>query len=121
MGKTFSRQERLVRSTDIRTVMRHGRRTRIDGFTIRWLSRPPGQSPENARIRFGAVISKRAVRLANRRNRMKRLLREFFRLNRHAFRSGGDLIIQVDLDQACRYRDLEMMLTPVLKKIGLWQ
>lgn len=42
--------------------------------------------------RLGLVIAKKNIRLANQRNRIKRILRESFRLHQHAL-SGLDIIV----------------------------
>ena len=44
--------------------------------------------------RLGLVVAKKTARRANRRNYMKRTLREWFRLNRHRLDSN-DLVVRV--------------------------
>ena len=44
--------------------------------------------------RLGLVVSKKVAKRANRRNYMKRTLREWFRLNRHRLDSS-DLVVRV--------------------------
>lgn len=51
------------------------------------------KSTEGAACRVGVVTSKRALHTAVERNRARRLMREAFRLNRHALRGGLDLVL----------------------------
>ncbi len=43
--------------------------------------------------RLGLVVGRRVAKTAVRRNRMKRLLREFFRLNKHRLPASQDILI----------------------------
>ena len=48
---------------------------------------------EGTNRRVGVVTSRRALHTAVKRNRARRLMREAFRLNRHALRDGIDLVL----------------------------
>jgi ribonuclease P protein component len=65
--------------------------------------------------RLGIVVSKKSARLAVARNYMRRVLREWFRLNRDMF-GGIDLVVRVNkpfnrLDFARMVVELEGMLS----------
>lgn len=48
----------------------------------------------NVEARLGLVVGKRALRRANDRNRVKRIIREAFRRQRHAF-PAFDIVVQL--------------------------
>jgi len=71
--------------------------------------------------RLGISIS-RAVGTAPRRNRIKRLLREAFRLNQHDWPRGYDLVIVVRPHQPMLLADYQKILTALMIKLhSAWQ
>jgi ribonuclease P protein component len=65
--------------------------------------------------RLGLVVGKKVRKEAVRRNRMKRLLREFFRLNKHRLPASQDILIVARKDFSfMKYRDLSSKLEEVL-------
>lgn len=80
--------DRLRRSVDFHRVMRGGRRVADSGLSLRWLERAvAGQ-------RLGIIVPRDAGR-AVLRNRVRRLIREFFRLGRGEFPDPADIVIVV--------------------------
>lgn len=71
----FGQTRRLGRRVDFERLLRDGRRQSIAGFTFYVGRRPEGGPP-----RLGILISKRHSALATVRNRIKRCIREAFRL-----------------------------------------
>jgi ribonuclease P protein component len=66
-------------------------------------------------VRLGITVGKK-VGNAVKRNRIKRLLREYFRLNRDAFRGSTDIVIIARKDiSSLNYRDVSSELNEVLK------
>lgn len=66
-------------------------RDRLAGrYMVLWL-----RHGSDASLRLGVVISRRTERLAVRRNRAKRRLREIFRLNRHKIKTDNVDIVLV--------------------------
>lgn len=84
--RTFGREVRLHQSARIRKVFDNGRCVR-GAFVVLWLL--PGEA---GRWRLCVVASRRTFRRAVDRNRAKRLVREAFRLARHAFPGACDLV-----------------------------
>lgn len=79
---------RLHLKKDFEAIIRNGHRLQGEGMVIWW--RP--SSYPGARTRLGIVVS-RKLGGAVVRTRVKRLLRESFRLNRERLKPGTDVII----------------------------
>ncbi len=86
MDARFPRRERLRQTRDFDRVFREGRLFRMPEFLVRAL--PNGLSHS----RLGLSVGKRAGG-AVRRNRMKRLLREAYRLNKHVLSVPCDIVV----------------------------
>jgi ribonuclease P protein component len=84
---TLGPHERLKRRRDFDRVTREGR-SRSDGL-LRVRAAPNGL-PHG---RLGIIVSKRMSRYAPERNRMKRLIREAFRLNKPSLHPCTDWIV----------------------------
>ncbi len=89
MGQySFTKDERLLRSSDFASVRKYGKRIASRNFVI-FLKK------NNLGIRrLGLGVSSK-VGGAVKRNRIKRLLREFFRLNKEIFPPSTDIFISV--------------------------
>jgi len=83
---TFSRLERIRKKTDFTTIYAKGVRFHTQHFTVitHWNSL--------GTRRLGLTVN-RKVGTAVQRNRIKRLLREFFRLNKERLPNSEDIII----------------------------
>ena len=82
----FSRAERLTRKVEFDRVCKEGRAYRAAEVSILAL---PNSTP---RSRLGLVVGRR-MGGAPTRNRMKRLIREGFRLNKHLLTVGHDFVV----------------------------
>ncbi|HTY21676.1 MAG TPA: ribonuclease P protein component [Desulfomonilaceae bacterium] len=82
---TFPGQHRICRSSEYRKIMERGTRHRTPHFQIRMLRNPLGLT------RLGIAAGKK-VGKACARNRIKRRLREYFRLNRDSMPPETDIV-----------------------------
>jgi ribonuclease P protein component len=97
----FTKKERIIDPQDFRGVMKSGKKIPSKSFILFF------QKNENPFHRLGIVV-KKEVGPATYRNRIKRYLREFFRLHKGFIKGSFDLIILVR--KGCgieRYRDAE--------------
>ncbi len=82
------KQAKLLKTDDFSSVFNLRKRIANTYLVIRF-------KPNNLnRPRLGLVVGKKTAKLAVQRNYMKRVLREFFRLNQHQLPSL-DLVVQV--------------------------
>ncbi len=84
----FTKKERITQPQDFRTVMKFGRRVSSRSFILFI------RKNENARHRLGIVV-KKEIGPATFRNRMKRYIREFFRLNKGQIKGSNDMILMI--------------------------
>lgn len=108
---TFVKEERLRKAAEFLKVRGEGKKHPTESFLVYVL-------PNGLKIRrLGLSVSKR-VGIAARRNRIKRLLKEFFRLNKTLFPESSDILITVKKTAAAeKLKDVESELAPLLKKL----
>jgi ribonuclease P protein component len=105
---TFKKHERLRRQRDFKLALRYGSRRHTEHFTV--ILRPNALQGS----RLGVTVSKK-VGNAVKRNRVKRHLREFFRLHKHKLPQAHDLMIIAKEDAATlAYHDVREELAAVL-------
>ena len=86
MRKTLTRSERLSRQSDLKTIFATGSRFNTAGAKIVYLKNNLSYS------RFAITLVRKFGNSVE-RNYAKRLFRELFRLNKHNFLIGFDIII----------------------------
>jgi ribonuclease P protein component len=84
----FTKKERITSSREFKWVIRNGKRLSTKNYIIFM------KENEKGFHRLGIIIKKEVGRAAL-RNRVKRCLREFFRLNKHRIGGSFDIIILV--------------------------
>jgi len=88
---TFRKEERLHFDKEFRRIFKKGRALRNSGFTMFAYKRSELSESSIKNARLGLVLS-RKVGMAVDRNRIKRQLREIFRLNKHTLRQDFDIV-----------------------------
>jgi ribonuclease P protein component len=106
---TFKKKERLRRRSEFSALFQSGKRIHSEYLTVILSTNSSGMR------RLGLVVGKKVGKAAVRRNRMKRLLREFFRLNKHRLPASQDILIVARKNFSfMKYRDLCSELEKVL-------
>ncbi|MFH0808964.1 MAG: ribonuclease P protein component [Pseudomonadota bacterium] len=104
----FTKSERVRRRPDYLHAARRGRRLGGDHFNVIVVRGPV----EPRRL---GITASRKVGNAVARNRVKRLIREFYRLNKELFPSGHDIIVIARPGSSClTYKQLEAELSRLL-------
>jgi ribonuclease P protein component len=81
---SLTKKERILKRSDFIDINLHGRRLRTKNFII--IAQPNGRDI----TRLGITVSKK-VGYSVKRNRLKRLIREWFRIHKDAIAAGYDL------------------------------
>ena len=116
--RTFGKDERIREKRDYLNVYQQGVRSHSRHFIVIAHRNPSGKR------RLGITVGKK-VGNAVKRNRLKRLLREFFRLNKEQFPPSQDIVIMARWTKGAmgdmpilNYRELCLELESLLKKIS---
>lgn len=110
------RGRRIRKNSEVRRILNRGVEVASRFFRVVFLE------SREARERVAVVVLKRVVKKASRRNRFKRILREFYRRNRARLREGYDFVLELVKDPEDRhwnYQKTEEMLLAALKRAGL--
>jgi ribonuclease P protein component len=100
LGLRFTRESRLLNTGSFQRVFKKATPSRDILFTV--LCRANGRKT----ARLGLVISKKNCRLAVQRNRLKRVIRESFRLHKEQL-DGLDVVV-INQTVACRMSTSEL-------------
>lgn len=84
----FPRSARLKRRQEFLKVQREGNRVHTPHYVVVVLRRPEGDGGQ----RLGITVTKKVASAVG-RNRVKRVVREVFRRNRHLFPQGCDFVV----------------------------
>ncbi|HCJ66428.1 MAG TPA: ribonuclease P protein component [Elusimicrobia bacterium] len=113
----FTKAERLSRNREFRRIFREGKSFSNQNLIIYIYKRSP---EEDGQVRLGLVVS-RKLGEAVKRNKLKRRLREIFRLHKHLLKPGLDMIF-LPRNQAinCNYQELEKSVLSIFKRAKLF-
>lgn len=114
---SFSKTERLTKNKEFRRIFREGKSFSNQYLTIYIYQHPP---TEGKQIRLGLVVSRKLGK-AVRRNKLKRRLREIFRLHKHLLKPGLDIIF-LPRNQAVDYdfQELKKSVLSIFKRAKLF-
>ncbi|MDD5722282.1 MAG: ribonuclease P protein component [Syntrophales bacterium] len=108
--KSFGKKERVRKRTQYLNIYRRGGRVHSNNFIVILSPNPSGEK------RLGVAVTKK-VGNAVKRNRIKRLLKEFFRLNKDGLPDSKDMVIIVKKDvSSLKYQDVCLELLDLLRK-----
>jgi ribonuclease P protein component len=120
---TFSKEERLSHKKEIDALFNEGLSFTLGNFRVFYLLRPP--VPDGIRIKVLVAVPRKKFRRAVDRNRLRRMIREAYRLNRHLL---AEIIAPIPCtlhlgfvyiaDSEMAYAMLEKQTTGCLEKMG---
>lgn len=85
----FAKQNRLAKDRDVQTAYRAGRTFFTPQFTIKYVKTREANKPS----RFTIVVSTKVAKQAVKRNRIKRIIREYIRVRIQYIYSGDYMFI----------------------------
>ncbi len=110
---TFSRSEKLRRTADFDRAYSEGKRIVSSSLVLFFFHSP------SEKTRLGVSVSKK-IGKAVVRNRVKRLLRETFRLNKHELRKGYDILLVARRGvERLKFREVEAAVVDLFRRGGL--
>ena len=84
----FTKKERISQPQDFRKVMKFGRRISSRSFIL-------FMHKNECRFHRLGIVAKKEIGPATFRNRMKRYIREFFRVHKHDVKGSYDFILMI--------------------------
>ena len=109
----FPREYRIRTKKEFEDVFKKGKRISGEGMVCYWFS------DEQMGNKLGIVVSRKVGRSVE-RNRIKRYIREFYRLNRPFFLESGALIVVARVGLAeWKHQQIDVELTRLLKTGGI--
>lgn len=119
---TFNKQERLKKKRIIGSVYQHGNKLFDYPILLRWVIDP---LPTKYPVQLLVGVSRRYFKKAVERNRIKRLIREAYRKNKHiiypALETNGEqmaIAINYTGKKMPRYQDIENKIIILLQRLA---
>jgi ribonuclease P protein component len=113
--ESFPKRERILKTGDFRKAYKEGAFTKAGPFVLHW------RRNDLAHARLGLSVSAGRVKLAVRRNRIKRFFRESYRRNKRYIKKGFDMVISAKKEPPAKisYREIEAAFLKLMKNSGL--
>ena len=118
----FPAEQKMRLDREVERVRRKGRRVSDSLLILTWAEREATGSPRPPVPRI-AIRVPRNVGEAVLRNRMKRLVREAFRLQKDRLRPGTDLLVGIkplEGSDQLGYEDMRRRFEALCRKAGIW-
>ncbi|MFT3786864.1 MAG: ribonuclease P protein component [Tepidisphaeraceae bacterium] len=112
MSFAFTRQQHLKRQSDFLRTLKNGLRETRGPIVTHAARSPEGITKTRIGIRIGRRCGNAVLR-----NRIKRLLREAFRLTQHDWSAPFDLVITVQPHEPMELADYQAILAKVATKV----
>lgn len=110
----FSSEERIKRRNEFERIQSRGRKLHAPHFILIY------EKSKSPPARLGITITTKVEPRSVGRNRIKRRIREIFRLNKHSLRDPLDLVIIGKQGVSeCTYKEIEQELLGTLRHHGL--
>ncbi len=120
---TFSKEERLSHKSEIDALFNEGLSFTLGAFRVFHLLRPP--APKGIPIKILVAVPRKKFRRAVDRNRLRRMIREAYRLNKHLLTEKMETIPGIlhlgfvyIADSEIAYTLLEIEITGCLERLG---
>ena len=108
--QSFGKKERVRKRKQYLDIYRGGARVHSNNFIVVMSPNPSGEK------RLGVAVSKK-VGNAAKRNRIKRLIKEFFRLNKDGLPDSKDMVVIAKKDvSSLKYQGVYLELADLLRK-----
>lgn len=91
LKKDFGKRRRLLKASDFNRVFKQGKRQSVPEFTLAFRVRPLKEG-QTVPPRLGLSVSRKAGKSVQ-RNKLKRRLREIFRLNQDKMVLGAEMVV----------------------------
>lgn len=115
----FGPLKRVKKRSSFISIQGKGRKFKTASLLVCFLPSLKDQ-PSISANRIGITVTTKVHKRANRRNRIKRIFREIFRLRFHEFKLRGDIVVILLKGGVDRtYRELYEEFDFALKKLGL--
>ncbi|MCX7910116.1 MAG: ribonuclease P protein component [Endomicrobia bacterium] len=112
---TFKKYERISKYKEIKDVIEKGEKIFVDGLIVYLYRNPNYKFP-----RIAVLVSNKVEKLAVKRNKFKRRIREIFRLSKHKILQPIDIIIIATKNSVrAKYKFLETCFIKALRSKGL--
>ncbi len=113
---TFRKYERISKKKEIDRVLKEGKKFFKDGLIVYILKR----NPEEQFSRIAILVSSKIEKLAVKRNKFKRRIREIFRLNKHKIAFPIDIVVIATINSVRKkFKILSEIFLSILKEENL--